>query len=89
MLRLGTLVSPQGPSKLSAPSDVERMLVCRTVTQALFRQLAESADPILNRKHGILTIYCCLRVGGQFQSVADEEVRIASCLARIPVSKLH
>lgn len=44
-----------------------------TVTQALFRQLAESADPILNRKNGILTVYCCLRVGGQFRSVADEK----------------
>jgi hypothetical protein len=43
----------------------------RDVTKALFRQVGRSDRPILNRQHGRLAIYCCLKVGDEFQSEAD------------------
>ena len=84
MVRLTVLRAPKPFARRLTPG-----AYYRTVTQALFRQLAEAADPILNRKHGILTMYCCLRVGGQFQSAADEKVSLARASSLLQVARLH
>lgn len=46
---------------------------CRKVTETLFKELGHCERPILNRVHGRLALYCCLREDGKFLSQADEK----------------
>ncbi|CAD6566235.1 MAG: hypothetical protein CYPHOPRED_000529 [Cyphobasidiales sp. Tagirdzhanova-0007] len=43
------------------------------VTQKLFQQIGRLDRPILNKEHGILAVYCCLKQGGEFLSEKDKK----------------
>lgn len=51
-------------------------ILLRYVTQQLFEEIGPSSSNLLDPHAGVFAVYCCLKIGGEFQSEADAKVSL-------------
>lgn len=55
------------------------------MTEALFREIGQAENSILEREKGVLCLYAALKKAGAFQSEADEKVRTVAHVYHPPI----